>query len=48
MMKCEMKKRINCGFWREINSLDPCDPVRDMFLFHVQEVSDMPQVLPLL
>ena len=37
IMTCEMmKKRINCVFWREINSPDPCDPVGDAFLFSVQ------------
>lgn len=46
IMTCEMKKRINCGFWREMNSLDPWDPVQGAFLLSVQ-VSVVPLVLPL-
>ena len=48
IMKCEMEKRINGVFWREITYLGLCDPVRDTLLVSVQEVSDTSQVLPLL
>lgn len=44
IMNCEMEKRINGVFWREITCLGPCDPVRDTLLVSVQEVSDIPQV----
>lgn len=34
ILSYEMKKRVSGVFWREMKSLDPCNPVRGMFLFN--------------
>lgn len=47
-MTCEMKKRINCVFWREINSLDPSGQLEMRSCLAHLEVSEVPQGVPLL